>query len=290
MQLRPAEEGCTTGTLATAGGVGNLPVSQAYHKHWSEGEGAVASDRRRITGARRSGRRESVCTPEPRSPSVCGSALTGLAAVPWQDLDLNFSRPDMWTTNPPMETCSPGDLGAPDAASIVDRPSAPRSANFCGGPLAGCCNAACTVLDSNHHVVTRPARALTVQLRLLFADDRPTASRAHWLRFAQGESFIGALRRHFWVRTSMHLERVDNLQTQMSMFRGDNSYTRTRREKCDSGVGSPATPENGCSAFVRFRRSRPDSRGGRVVHTHTVQQSTTSIAVGKRRMQLAGVV
>lgn len=40
------------GTLATAGDVGNSPVSQAYHNHRSEGEKAVASDRRRITGCR----------------------------------------------------------------------------------------------------------------------------------------------------------------------------------------------------------------------------------------------
>lgn len=42
---------------------------------------------------------------------MCSFALTGLAAMPWQDLDLNFSRPDMWTANAPMEPCSPGDPG-----------------------------------------------------------------------------------------------------------------------------------------------------------------------------------
>lgn len=59
------------GTLATAGGFGNLPVSQAYHNHRSEGEGAVASDRRRITGCRavRKEKRESLRTLDPRSPA-----------------------------------------------------------------------------------------------------------------------------------------------------------------------------------------------------------------------------
>lgn len=54
VQLQPAAEGRTKATLATAGGVGNLPASQAYHNQRSE----VANDRRRITGARRSGRTE----------------------------------------------------------------------------------------------------------------------------------------------------------------------------------------------------------------------------------------
>lgn len=47
--------------------------------------------------------KESLCALEPRSPAVrVLVALTGLAAVPLQDLDLNFSRPDMWTTNLPI--------------------------------------------------------------------------------------------------------------------------------------------------------------------------------------------
>lgn len=78
------------------------------------------------------------------------------------------------------------------------------------------------------------------------------------------------------------------------MFRA-TTHTRTHRDRdaTQEWVGSPATPENGmCSAFVRFRRSRTDSRGGRVaalIHTHTAQQSTTcSILLckgGGRRLQ-----
>lgn len=77
-------------------------------------------------------------------------------------------------------------------------------------------------------------------------------------------------------------ERVDNRQTEVSMFRGDNSYTHTSRERCDSGVGSPASTENGCSAFVRFRRSRTDSRGGHVVaHSHTPHNSRQPVLLWK---------
>lgn len=173
--------GMHQGRLATAGGVGNLPASQACHHNRSEGrEEAMASDRRRITGPQ-SGQEEK----DRASALWSGAALLcvgcdWLAAVPWHDLDLNFGRPDMWTKNPPMEQCSPGDLGCPDAASIVDRPSAPRSANFCGGPLDGCCNADCTVLDStciDGSCCLPPARPPAVQRLLLLAEDRPTASR-----------------------------------------------------------------------------------------------------------------
>lgn len=178
-----------------------------------------------------------------------------------------------------MEPCSPGDLGASDAASIVDRRSAPRSANFCCGPLDGCCNADYTVLDSIDHAVTRPARALTVQHcplpRCLQRIDRPTASRARWSRFAQAESFLGTRRRHFSAKVSMHLRasrRSSNAGEHVSG--GDKcACSYTRRWKCDSGAWSPATPGNGCVAIsYGFAVAVPTAEDGMWVHTlqHTL--------------------
>lgn len=239
----------------------------------------MASDRRRIT------------EPQGGQEEKRASALWSCAAllVPWHDLDLNFSRPDMWTIILPMETCSPGDLGAPDAASIVDRPSAPRSANFCGGPLDGCCNADYTVLDSIDHAVTRLLLGHSPSSNsacLLFAggsSDCKQMQAEHTGRDWREESHSSApLDVISWSGHQCTWERVGNRQTQVSMFRGT---THTHAERCDSGEGSPATPENGCVAYFygfAVLVAVPTAEEG-MWCPHTVQQLTTSILLWKGR-------
>lgn len=200
--------GLHQGTLAHRGAVGHLPVSQAYHATGLRG--AVASDRRRITWARRSEKknRQRACAFW-SSEALPYVDMTGLTAVPWHDFGLKLQPTGHVDQIPQWSRVAPENWGPIDAASIVDRRSAPRSANFCGGPLDGCCNADYTVLDGIDHAVTRPARALTVQHcplpRCLQRIDRPTASSARWSSFARAESFIGIRRRHIWVGTSMQL-------------------------------------------------------------------------------------